>query len=213
MVRQSGGRRHSIYNSVSACRNVNFENKNLQDFVNGVGRGIAGTGITCSLGSMSLKLMESIEFEGLLAQLTPYVQNHVDTRDLCEELNAVLANRPPKIDLVSDGIGLFGERPARRSYLDARLGFRAVLGSNPELVEDLNSINNVLSNNNLGTLVTASRRTLRLTFANVSTERITRGQGENPHLLIPSGAVIPGEIALEEAYSFNLSPNNLRVWL
>ncbi len=188
-----------VRNTVRAWRDVEPMNNNLRNFSDRVGRAIAGAGMTRSLGSMSLTLLGGAEFDRLRQRMTANDQRAIDERELSAAIDDELRCRPSKIDLSTDGIGLFGVKFGRTWEPVAKLGFRALLGDNSAVIEDLEVINRVLSDFNIPAVGTAPLRTLRVTFGDVYTEHISRGQGDNPNLLIPSGVCIPASIPMSEA--------------
>lgn len=196
------------HSTIRAWRPVDYKSKELEEFTNQVGRAIAGAGTTRSLGSMALTLLGGAEFERLKSRMTAVDQRRLDVAALAEKIKANLKDRPKFLNLQIEGIGLFGKKWGRQWEPVARLGFSAILGDNSLIAEDLEAINTVFSNENLPLLSTDRHIRPHIAFGDIFTDHITRGQGENPHLLIPRGVFIPDTIPLYRAQADEITYNS-----
>jgi len=181
---------------VRAFRAVDSSNQEIQNFTDRVGRGIAGAGTTRSVGSMAITLLGGAQFNKLCNQLSSKDRSKINPYEVSGSLKDVLKARTETIDLHVEGIGLFGSKRGKVWEPVARLGFSAMLATNPEVEKDFDAINSILSDFHLPTIRLQPRKPIHLSFGDIYTMHITQGQGENPHLLIPSGITVPSEVGL-----------------
>ncbi len=183
-------------NNIRISRPVDFEGESIELFSSKVGRAIEGAGTTRSVGSMALGLLGGAAFGRLYTRLSPRDRKSIDISAVDAALKEGFKSRPRTVDLSIEGVGLFGRKRGKQWEPVVRLGFSAILSNNPEIRNDYDLLNSILDNCKMPTINVDPKRPLHISFGDIYTDHITRGQGDNPHLLIPAGITTPESVPL-----------------
>jgi hypothetical protein len=179
--------------TIRVARYVDIEGeqvKGLQDFTNKTGRAIQRAGATYSVGSMALTEVPGSAIRKSINRLSNADKKRVNIKELAADIDERLKKeRPRHVNIEVQGIGLYGEALRKGLGNKAKLGFTLV--RDPLIADDIEVVQIVMSDNNIPEVRIPIDNKPHVAFGEVYLNKLLKGEGENPHLLVPKRAMIP----------------------
>jgi hypothetical protein len=166
------------------------------------GGAISGVGDTRSLGSISLTVLSAQDYS--------QVRNNLSARDRARHskkfddfvygFQEVIDKRPEfsgVVNLALSGLSLWGRNvksPRPGNY--TTLAFSVNPDTNPAVINDISLITTYFNNNGLPAPNLNSSK-LHVSFGGVRLDRLSTGHGHDPHVIVPSGLVVPKVIIVD----------------